>query len=156
MVDFNPYAGYRFTGRITAGLGWNQRVPYNIDAAKFSSDERIYGPRIFGEFKLWKGFSPRAEIEVMNTSIPPYTGTPTVDPSRREWVWGTFVGIKKDYKFFKNIKGTAMVMMRLYNPDYKSPYGDVVNARFGFEFPMKKRASRSPAPQARPWVFGEW
>lgn len=26
MVDFNAYAGYRFTGRITAGLGWNQRV----------------------------------------------------------------------------------------------------------------------------------
>jgi len=23
MVDFNPYIGYRFTGRITAGPGWS-------------------------------------------------------------------------------------------------------------------------------------
>lgn len=26
----------------------------------------IFGPHAFGEFKLWKGFSPRTEVEVMN------------------------------------------------------------------------------------------
>jgi hypothetical protein len=26
MVDFNPYAGYRFTGKLTTGIGWNHRV----------------------------------------------------------------------------------------------------------------------------------
>ena len=30
-----------------------------------------------------------------------------------------------------------MVMMRVYDPHHKSPYGDVVNARF--EFPMRKK-----------------
>ncbi len=139
LVDFNPYAGYRFTGRITAGLGWNQRVAYNFDNGIFNAQAKIFGPRTFGEFKLWKGFSPRVEVEVMNTNVPPITRTPTVDPFQREWVWGAFVGVKKEYKFIKNVKGTALVMMRLFNPDHKSPYADVVNVRFGFEFPMKKK-----------------
>lgn len=139
LVDFNAYAGYHFTGRITAGLGWNQRVAYTIDRRTFNSDSRIYGPRAFGEYKLWKGFSPRVELENMNTNIPPITHNQTVDPLSREWVWGAFVGVKKEYKFIKNVKGTALVMMRLFNPDHKSPYVDVVNVRFGFEFPMRKK-----------------
>jgi hypothetical protein len=136
LVDFNAYAGYRFTGRITAGVGWNQRVAYTIDRGRFNSATRIYGPRAFGEYKLWKGFSPRAELEIMNTNIPPLTRTQAVDPLSREWVWGAFIGVKKEYRFIKKVKGTAMVMMRLFNPEHKSPYGDVVNVRFGFEFPF--------------------
>ena len=137
LVDLNPYAGYRFTGRIKAGLGWNQRIAYDIDKRKFSPDARIYGPRAFGEFRLGKGFYPRAEIEVMNTRIPPMISA--IDPMKREWVWGAFLGIKKEYKLFKGVKGTAMVMARLINPSHKSPYAEIVNARFGFEFPMKKK-----------------
>ena len=75
----------------------------------------------------------------MNTKVPPSTFTPSLDPSRREWVWGAFLGLKKEYRFLKNVKGTAMVMTRLFNPDHKSPYADVLNVRFGFEFPMKKK-----------------
>jgi hypothetical protein len=135
LVDFNPYVGYRFTGKITAGLGWNQRVAYNFDKGAFNAQARIFGPRVYGEYKLWKGFSPRAELEIMNTNVPPLTRTPTVDPFQREWVWGAFVGVKKQYKFIKNINGTALVMMRVFNPAHKSPYADVVNVRFGFEFP---------------------
>lgn len=138
LVDFNAYAGYRFTGRITAGAGWNQRVAYTIDRGKFNSAARIYGPRAFGEYKLWKGFSPRAELEIMNTNVPPLTRTQTADPLSRQWVWGAFLGVKKEYRFIKKVKGTAMVMMRMYNPAHKSPYGDVVNVRFGFEFPFVK------------------
>ena len=140
LVDFNPYAGYKFTGRITAGLGWNQRVAYNTDSRSFHPSLRIYGPRVFGEFKLGKGFSPRLEAETMNTLVPPPTRVQT-DPYGRRWVWGVFTGIKKEYKFIGNVKGTASVMVRLFDPKHQSPYADVVNARFGFEFPMKKKKS---------------
>lgn len=140
MVDFNPYVGYRFTGRITAGPGWNQRVAYNFDDYFFNPEARIFGPRIFGEFKLGKGFSPRAEVEVMNTKIPPSTITTAPDPQVRQWVWGAFAGIKKEYKFFRHVRGTASVMTRLFNPKHKSPYADVLNVRFGFEFPVRKNA----------------
>jgi hypothetical protein len=136
LVDFNPYVGYRFTGRMTTGVGWNQRTAYNTKGKNFNPAARIYGPRIFGEFKLWKGFSPRGEVELMNTAIPPFNNS-SLDASNREWVCGVFFGIKKQYKFFKNVRGTAMVMARLSDSDHKSPYVDVINARFGFEFPHK-------------------
>lgn len=140
LVDFNSYAGYRITGRLGGGLGWNQRIAYNTARKGFNPSARIFGPRTFGEFKLSKGFSPRAEIEIMNTNVPPSLGT--IDPTRREWVWGAFVGMKKEYTIFKNIKGTAMVMGRLFNRDHKSPYADVLNVRFGFEFPMKGKKEK--------------
>jgi hypothetical protein len=138
LVDFNPYAGYRFTGRIRAGVGWNQRVACNTTSHGLNSTARIFGPRVFGEFKLAKGFSPRGEVEVMNTTVPPLLAGPN-DPQHREWVWGAFVGIKKEYKLWKNVKGTAMVMGRVFNEERKSPYADVLNVRFGFELPMKKK-----------------
>ncbi len=139
LVDFNLYFGYRFTKRFTAGGGWNQRVGYNTDKNAWSPEgARIYGPRMFSEYKLSKGFSPRVELEVMNTFVPPYLNNAKSDPGSREWVWGAFVGMKKDYTLYKKIKGTAMVMLRLFDPDRKSPYADVVNARFGFEMPIKK------------------
>src|SRR5690606_801547 len=141
MVDFNVYAAYRFTRKLNAGIGWNQRMAYNMNYNVFNADMRIFGPRIFGEYNLWKGFFPRAELELMNTSLPPVTRGSTPDPMQREWVWGAFVGLKKEYRIIRNIKGTAMVMTRLFNPENKSPYADVLNVRFGFEFPVRKKVS---------------
>ncbi len=144
LVDFNLYFGYRFTKRFTSGGGWNQRVGYNTDKNALSpEDARIYGPRMFSEYKLGKGFSPRGEVEVMNTFVPPYLNNTKSDPGSREWVWGMFIGMKKDYTLYKKIKGTAMVMFRPFDPHRKSPYADVVNARFGLEIPVKKQGIKT-------------
>ena len=143
LVDFNPYVGYRFTTRITAGVGWNERVPYNTEINRYNSDARVFGPRFYGEFKLGKGFSPGLELEEMNTVVPPLAQTTPVDPNNREWVFGVFVGMKKEYKIFKQVKGTASVMTRLFNAEHKSPYADVLNVRFGFEFPIKKKQNKA-------------
>lgn len=142
LVDFNPYAGYRFTGRLTAGLGWNHRVAYNRHHNGFDHRHSIYGPRAYGEFRIGKGFSPRAELEVMNTLVPPPIIFSPAEYGNREWVGGIFAGMKKEYRFLKNVKGTAMIMARVINPHHKSPYNDVINMRIGFEFPMKKNVKK--------------
>jgi len=148
LVDFNAYVGYRFTGRFTAGLGWNQRVPYNTNRNEFNARVRVYGPRMYAEYKVFKGISPRLEVEVMNTIVPPWVSNLLLDLRRREWVWSYFAGLKKDYQFVKTVKGTAMIMFNLYNPEHRSPYADVLNVRFGFEFPMKKK-KRSEKPEEK-------
>jgi len=142
LLDVNAYVGYRFTRRITAGPGWNQRLPYNFDVYRFHPDARIFGPRLFGEYSFGKGFAPRLEVELMNTEVPPKLQSAATDPNGREWVWGMFAGIKKTYKITKHVRGTASVMTRLFNPGRKSPYADVLNVRFGFEFPMTKKAKK--------------
>jgi hypothetical protein len=139
LVDFNSYAGYRFTGKLTAGAGWNHRLAYNTKYNGFTSVPRIYGPRMYAEYKIGKGFSPRFELEWMNTNVPPFIRKLTSDFSERQWVMGTFLGIKKEYRFFKNVRGTSMIMTRLNNPHHKSPYADVINVRVGFEFPIRKK-----------------
>ncbi|RAV98885.1 hypothetical protein DQQ10_21525 [Pseudochryseolinea flava] len=139
LVDFNAAAGYRFNGKLTAGLGWNHRVAYSKKRDGFSALPRVYGIRSFAAYKIGKGFSPRVEFEMMNAPVPPIIQRTSGDYSDRQWVAGAFVGIKKDYRFFGKVRGTSMVMFRLFNPDRKSPYADVLNIRTGFEFPMKKK-----------------
>lgn len=138
-VDFGPYVGYRFTGRLTGGPGWVQRVAYGTKDNKFNAEARIYGPRLHAEYKLGKGFSPRVEGEIVNAFVPPKFLKNADDFGSRQWVTGAFAGLKKEFKLSKKVKGTSMVMIRLINTDRKSPYPDVVNVRVGFEFPQKKK-----------------
>jgi hypothetical protein len=94
---------------------------------------------VFGEFKLAKGISPRVEFDVMNTNVPARFSSTNSDPFARRWISTFMIGIKKEYRFFKMIKGTAYIMTIPYDPHHTSPYGDRVITRFGFEFPMKKK-----------------
>ena len=138
-LDINPYVGYRLSGRFTAGLGWNQRIGYSTKENYFTSPAVVYGPRSYVEAKVWRGFSGRVEAELMNTVVPPPFKPLTADITNREWVWSFMAGVKKEYRFIKSVKGTAFIMFNLYDPKNKSPYGDVLNTRFGFEFPLKKK-----------------
>lgn len=88
-----------------------------------------------------KDFSPRLEGEVTNTRVLPATLTSSLDPGQHEWAWGAFIGLKKVYRFYKNIKGTALIMIRVFNPDHKSPYVDVLSVRIGFEFSDKEKSA---------------
>lgn len=144
LVDFNPYLGYRFNERLTAGLGWNQRLGYNFEENEFQPELRIFGPRVYGEFMVAKGFSGRLELEYMKTTVPSQFSSGKTDEKGREWVFGTMVGLKKEYSFVKSIRGTVMLLYNIYDPDHRSPYGDKLNVRFGFEFPMKKRHKARP------------
>jgi len=134
VIDVNPVVSYRFSGRINAGFGWNERFSF-VKWNKLSSVERIYGPRVFGSFNIKKGFSAKAEIEKMNTLIPPTAISPD---GSRQWVWSAFVGMKKDYKFIGRVNGNVQILYNIYDDHDNSPYAERLNVRMGFEFPMKK------------------
>ena len=77
----------------------------------------------------------------MNTFVPTTVGTPFygTNEARREWVWSVFAGFKKDYTFYKKIKGNVQVLYNLYDDHDNSPYVDRLNVRMGFEVGMKKK-----------------
>lgn len=138
LLDVNPMFMYLISPRFSAGAGWNQRLPF--DGLSITNDESIYGPRAAFEFKWTKGINLRLLPEIMNTTIPPLIASSKgVDPAYREWVPSVFVGIKKDFTVYKNIKGNTEVLYNLYDKDGMSPYGDRLAVRFGFEFPMTKK-----------------
>lgn len=134
LIDLNPVLAYRFSGRINAGLGWNERLSF-AKWNRLSPPDRIYGPRMFGSFGFKKGFSVKAEVEKMNALIP--LSAMSSDGSR-QWVWSAFVGLKKDYKFMGTVRGNMQILYNMYDDHDNSPYADRLNVRMGFEFPMKK------------------
>lgn len=141
LLDIYSYAGYRLTGRITAGLGWNQRLARDKDNTYWNHKASIYGPRAFGNYRLGKGFIAQIEMETMNAFVS-YSRT---DPEigKREWVWGTMTGMKKEYRITKNFKGTVLVLYNIIDPRHKSPYNDRLNTRIGFEYTIKKKQKQT-------------
>lgn len=138
LFDVSPLMMYRFTPRISLGAGWNQR--FAIEDSQLQQNESIYGPRVAIEVKWARGFNVRLLPEIMNTTIPPLIAqTMGVDAAYREWIPSLFVGMKKDFNIYKQIRGYTEILYNLYDPDGMSPYGDKLSVRFGFEFPMKKK-----------------
>lgn len=141
LLDVNALALYRITPRLSAGAGWNQRLPF--DNLTIKQEGRIYGPRAVIELKWTKGINFRFLPEIMNTTIPPALAQRQgIDPAYREWIPSAFVGIKKDFTVYKQIKGNTELLYNLYDPHHYSPYGDRLAMRFGFEFPMRKRVMK--------------
>lgn len=135
LLDVNPVARFTFTGRFTAGLGWNQRLTF--DGWDLKDRSLIYGPRAVAEYKWGKGFHFLFSPELMKTSIPPQLQRTPIE-SNKIWVAGVFGGLKKEFTVYKKIKGNTEMLYNLVNTRGRSPYADRFVVRFGFEFPMKK------------------
>jgi hypothetical protein len=139
LLDVNPYAGYKLSGRFAMGLGWNHRLAWDSKYERWNKRSRIFGPRAFVDFKLGKGFIAHVEGETMNSFVPSTLhGNP--DAGHREWVWGCMTGLKKEYRIYKNLKGTALIQYNVFNRYYKAPYVDRLNSRIGFEYVLKKKS----------------
>lgn len=141
LFDINPYGSYKLSGKFTTGIGWNQRFVYNRKSALWISKSRIFGPRAFVDFHLGKGFNVHVEEEVMNTFVP--STLQNYDNGKREWVWSTMLGLKKQYKIYRNLNGTVLIQYNLFNPHFKAPYLDRLNSRMGFEYVLKKRQKKA-------------
>lgn len=139
LIDLNPYVGYKLSGRFTSGIGWNHRLAWDGRHKTWNKRSRIFGPRAYVDFTLGKGFIAHAEGESMNAFVPSTIhGNP--DSGQREWVWSCMTGIKKEYKIYKNLKGTALIQYNLFNRYYKAPYVDRLNSRIGVEYKVNSKS----------------
>ena len=136
-VDVNPLLGYRISGRLTGGLGWNQRLAYNFDEHTWDNQNRMYGIRSFADFKLKGKLSARGEAERMNAFVPVSALDRSVGD--RQWVWSFFAGLKTEFSFSEKVKGNTQVMYSLYNPDHRNIYTDRINIRLGMQIPLRKK-----------------
>ena len=145
LLDLNPYAGYRITGKLNAGMGWNYRLALDVDQREIYP-AKAYGPRIYIEYDLFRGFQPRIELEVIRAYIPSLKIPGEL--GERQWVKSMFVGLNKKYKISKSIKGTSSVMYTMFDVHHKSPYGDKIVLRFGVEVMLKKKVKKKAAKNA--------
>jgi hypothetical protein len=136
MLDFNPQVGYRISGRITAGIGWNERWGYDFNKWNYISNDHVFGPRAYAHIRIKTGVYAMVAPEVMNALVPPYYNSP--DLGTRKWVWTWMAGIKKEFRYSKNLLGNLQVLYNLFDKHNQSPYVSKLNIRMGFEFQLKK------------------
>jgi len=133
MLDINPSMGYMILQNISAGVGFNYRLVRSGNNDYWRQNQSVYGPRAFVEVKLFRGFLGYIEYEYMNTRVPEKAGV-SRETGKREWVSGLFTGIKTRYPITRWMKGTAIVQFNWLNDSIKSPYGNNITSRIGFEF----------------------
>ena len=139
MLDVNPSMGYMILQNVSAGVGFNHRLVRSGNNENWRQNQSVYGPRAFAEVKLFRGFLGYIEYEYMNTRVPEKAGV-SRETGKREWVSGLFTGIKTRYPITRWMKGTAIVQFNWLNDGIKSPYGNNITSRIGFEFYLKKKA----------------
>ncbi|MBI1767429.1 MAG: hypothetical protein HYR67_03530 [Bacteroidetes bacterium] len=137
MLDFNPQVGYRISGRLTAGFGWNERWGYDFNKWKYISNDHVYGPRAYMQVKIKTGIYALVTPEAMNALVPPSFNS--TDPGTKKWVWTWMAGLKKEFRYSKNMLGSLQVMYNLLDKHNQSPYVSKLNIRMGFEFPLQKK-----------------
>jgi hypothetical protein len=142
LIDFNPYVGYRISGRFTSGLGWNERLGVNTKQKTSVPMDHIYGVRSFVHFKIKVGVFAKAEVESMNTDVPQSVLLGPSEHPGRQWVRSYFAGLKKDFRYSNSMMGNMQVLYNLYNPHHMSPYVSKLNVRIGIEFPIRKKAGK--------------
>jgi hypothetical protein len=133
LYDFYPYLAYNVTDRVTAGAGWNERAGYNPSLERFIETQRVYGPRIFSDVYLGKGFYAHAESEWLSKMIMPNI-TNDFQRRHREWVWSLQTGVKRKFRINNIFNGTAILQYNLVNRYFATPYIDRVNFRIGVEY----------------------
>jgi hypothetical protein len=138
LLDVNLYAAYRISGRFSTALGWNQRFIHKRDLQHNTGPFRIFGPRASIEGKIGRGFSLHFETEVMNTFVP-FKLIRVGDGGKYHWVCSSMLGLKKEYKIYGNLRGTALIQYNLFNRYFKTPYVDRVNSRIGFEYILNNK-----------------
>jgi hypothetical protein len=139
MLDVNPSMGYMILQNVSAGVGFNYRLVRSGNNENWRQNQSVYGPRAFAEVKLFRGFLGYIEYEYMNTRVPEKAGV-SRENGKREWVSGLFTGIKTRYPITRWMKGTAIVHFNWLNEGIKSPYGNNITSRIGFEFYLKKKS----------------
>lgn len=138
LIDFNPYIGYRFGGRITAGLGWNERVSFNSKKTSLNFDDRVYGPRGYAQVKIKGGSLLFLSADCLNAGLLTFN-----NDLSRQWIWSYLGGYKQEFKISSKLLCNVQILYTIHTSFYQSPYVDKLNIRIGFEFPQKKKVKKS-------------
>jgi hypothetical protein len=146
LVDLNPYLGWRFNPRLTATLGWNERIGITHGHLLTHQYDRVFGVRTTASYLWTHGINFKIAPEYMSAWIP--TNTP--DVKSNAWVFGFYAGVRKDFPIYKSLKGYSEVIYNFTQKPYQNIYGDPVSFRFGMELRLKKKSKSKGVGMVNP------
>ena len=126
MINVSPQVGYRFTNRLSGGVGViYQYISYELFNGRRESTN-VYGGNLFARYMVYENIFLQGEYEAVNWEFF------NVDNQLvREWVPGAFLG----GGFFQPIGGragfSATVLYNVIFDEFRSPYGSPWVVRVG-------------------------
>lgn len=137
-VDFAPFLGYRFSGKISAGLSGYQRLTYFRKDDKIRA-VRIYGIRLYTTVKVIGNFSAHGEGEYFQDHYSSHHKTPHANgQDDKISPWKLNVGVQQRYPVGKRMFGHFLIMYDLVQiREFPNTSGSSV--RFGFDYQLRKK-----------------
>jgi hypothetical protein len=123
----SPTVGYRFTEKLTSGIGITYNY-YSYSDKQYSYSTHIYGGKIFATHIITKDVFAHAEFEKLNLDAFDYTTFQTT----RIWVTSLLVGGGYRMRIGERTSVNLMVLYNLNQTEY-SPYQNPI-IRVGFNF----------------------
>ncbi|MEO9802792.1 MAG: hypothetical protein ABJF04_06075 [Reichenbachiella sp.] len=142
-IDFTPSIAYRWTRRLSTGLGFAYRAEFGNGKEWYNSlDSKTYGGRLFTEYGLFKSFYAHAESETMVSKKS------EVVQSSSQTTWGLMAGVGKTFSLTGNLLGNLLLQYNFTYDDTSQIYSSPWVLRLGFEiqnlekiFPTHKKGS---------------
>lgn len=149
-LDLGPSLAWRWTDRVSTGLGFQYRLSVNVKSRPWAlSGEKVLGYFAFADVEVKKGFFARLHFEDLNAEAPRPDAAGQNETIAREWVKGLSVGAGKSYGFYKRINGYALVQYNLLRRPGETPYLQPLQARLGFYLFANALQKGKPAPVAQ-------
>ncbi len=133
FIDVSPIVGYRFTPRISAGVG----LKYNYYSdSRYDYSTSVYGGNLFTRFAVSELLFATAEYEHLNMAqtvlvLNPSTGVYSPQNSPRYWVDSYLIGAGYRQPIGERASFNFMILYNL-NETHKSPYKNPI-IRIGFD-----------------------
>ncbi|MEO9853400.1 MAG: hypothetical protein ABJH72_23975 [Reichenbachiella sp.] len=142
-IDFSPSIAYRWTRRLSTGLGFAYRAEFGNGKEWYNSlDSKTYGGRLFTEYGLFKSFYAHAESETMVSKKSELV------QSSSQTTWGLMAGVGKTFSLTGNLRGNLLLQYNFTYDDTSQIYSSPWVLRLGFEiqnlekiFPTHKKGS---------------
>ncbi len=122
FADISPLVGYRFTDKISAGVGITYQY-YHYKDRYINFETNVYGGRVFGRYNFTESFFAHLEYEYLNLETFDF-------PGKRIDVGSLLGGVGYMQHFGRNSGIMAMVLYNFTESAY-TPYSNPI-FRVGF------------------------
>ncbi len=113
FIDVSPAVGYKFTEKISAGIGVTYQY-YRFKDKYYDFETNVYGGRVFGRYHFTQNFFGHAEYEYLNLEAFDFF-------RRRVDVVSIFGGVGYIQRLSDNAGIMAMILYN-FNESRYSPY----------------------------------
>lgn len=137
FIDLMPQVGFRFTTRLTVGIGGTYRIGIQKSYDYFVEGQGVFGGRVYSDFMVAKGFFLHGDGEYLNAS----KSTIRLPEPSTDRILASNFGIGKSYNISRRFKGSALA---LYRVEY---FGHLTgqkkfNLRVGFDYVLSKKKKK--------------